>query len=95
MDQARGAYCLEVELRPSVRRGDALCRRRMVTVDQGGPINLGCSKASCSFRLVEEGSHLILELAESVYVTVPIPWASSASLGLSRCLRSSARSWVS
>jgi hypothetical protein len=38
---------------------------KVVTADQGGRINLGKSRAGCSFRVLEQGSHLILEPVET------------------------------
>jgi hypothetical protein len=46
----------------------------VVTADQGGPINLGKSKADCSFRVLEQGSHLILEPVETVHVPATEAW---------------------
>jgi hypothetical protein len=47
---------------------------KVVTADQGGRINLGKSRAGCSFRVVEQGSHLILEPVETVHVPAAEAW---------------------
>lgn len=48
--------------------------QKVVTADQGGRINLGKSRAGCSFRLVEQGSQLILEPVETVHVPAAEAW---------------------
>jgi hypothetical protein len=47
---------------------------KVVTADQGGRINLGKSRAGCSFRVVEQDSHLILEPVETVHVAAAEAW---------------------
>ena len=47
---------------------------KVVTADQGGRINLGKSRAGCSFRVLEQGSHLILEPVETVHVPATEAW---------------------
>jgi hypothetical protein len=44
-------------------------KEKVITAEQGGRINLGKSKAGLSFRLVEQGSQLVLELE-----CTPIPF---------------------
>jgi hypothetical protein len=44
------------------------------TADQGGRINLGQSRAGHSFRLVEQGSQLILEAFETVHLPTSEAW---------------------
>ena len=46
----------------------------MITADQGGRINLGKSKAGLSFRLVEQGSLLVLEPVETVHLPPSEAW---------------------
>jgi hypothetical protein len=48
--------------------------QNLVTADQVGRINLGKSKAGCSFRVLEQGSHLILEPVETVHVPATEAW---------------------
>jgi hypothetical protein len=43
-------------------------KEKVITADQGGRINLGKSRAGISFRLVEQGSQLILEPVETVHL---------------------------
>jgi hypothetical protein len=47
---------------------------KVVTADQGGRINLGKSKAGLSFRLVEQGSLLVLEPVETVHLPPAEAW---------------------
>ena len=45
-----------------------------VTADQDGRINLGKTRAGRSFRVLEQGSHLILEPVETVHVPAAEAW---------------------
>ena len=47
---------------------------KVVTADQGGRINLGQSRAGHGFRLVEQGSQLILEPVETVHLPPSEAW---------------------
>ena len=55
-----------------------------VTADQGGRINLGKSRAGRSFRLLEQGNHLILEPEETVHVPASEAWSRWQPAILSR-----------
>ena len=48
--------------------------QKVVTADQGGRINSGKSRAGHSFRLVEQGSLLILEPVETVHLPPAEAW---------------------
>lgn len=60
---------------------------KVVTADQGGRINLGKSRAGCSFRVLEQGSHLILEPVETVHVPAAEAWLFRNSEALSSVRR--------
>ena len=47
---------------------------KVITADQGGRINLGKSRAGLSFRLVEQGSQLVLEPVETVHLPPAEAW---------------------
>ena len=47
---------------------------KVVTADQGGRINLGKSRAGLSFRVLEQGSQLILEPVETEHVPAAEAW---------------------
>jgi hypothetical protein len=47
---------------------------KVITADQGGRINLGKSRAGLSFRLVEQGSLLVLEPVETVHLPPSEAW---------------------
>ena len=61
--------------------------QKVVTADQGGRINLGKSRAGCSFRLVEHGSQLILEPVETVHVPAAEAWLFRNTAALSSVRR--------
>jgi hypothetical protein len=61
--------------------------QKVVTADQGGRINLGKSRAGCSFRLVEQGSQLILEPVETVHVPAAEAWLFRNTVALSAVRR--------
>ncbi len=46
----------------------------IVTADHGGRISLGNSTEGRSFRVLEQGSHLILEPVETVHVPAAEAW---------------------
>ena len=60
---------------------------KVVTADQGGLINLVKSRAGLSFRVLEQGSHLILEPVETVYVPTAEAWLFRNSEALSSVRR--------
>lgn len=60
---------------------------KVVTADQGGRINLGKSRAGCSFRVLEQGSYLILEPVETVHVPASEAWLFRNSEALSSVRR--------
>lgn len=55
---------------------------KVVTADQGGRINLGRSRAGCSFRVVEQGSNLMLERVETLHVPADEAWLFRNRLAL-------------
>ena len=55
------------------------------TADQGGRINLGQSRAGHSFRLVEQGSQLILEPVETVHLPPSEAWLFRNKVPWPRC----------
>jgi hypothetical protein len=55
---------------------------KVVTADQGGRINLGKSRAGHTFRVLEQGSHLILEPVETVHVPSAEVWLFRNSVAL-------------
>lgn len=60
---------------------------KVVTADQGGRFNMGKSRAGRSFRMLEQGSHLILEPAETVHVPAAEAWLFRNSEALSSVCR--------
>jgi hypothetical protein len=60
---------------------------KVVTADQGGRINLGKTRAGRSFRVLEQGSHLILEPVETVHVPAAEAWLFRNSEALSSVRR--------
>jgi hypothetical protein len=63
---------------------------KVVTADQGGRINLGKSRAGCSFRAVEQGSQPILEPVETVHVPAAEAWLFRNQEALSSVRRDAA-----
>jgi hypothetical protein len=57
------------------------------TADQGGRINLGQSRAGHSFRLVGQGSQLILEPVETVHLPPSEAWLFRNKDALASMLR--------
>ena len=60
---------------------------KVVTADQGGRINLGKSRAGLSFRMLEQGSQLILEPVQTVHVPAAEAWLFRNSEALSSVSR--------
>jgi len=62
-------------------------KEKVITADQGGRINLGKSRAGLSFRLVKQGSQLILEPVETVHLPPSEAWLFRNTAALSSVRR--------
>ena len=62
-------------------------KEKVITADQGGRINLGKSRAGLSFRLVEQGSQLILEPVETDHLPPSEAWLFRNTAALSSVRR--------